>query len=155
MLIVIGIANSGSSDEKNTADSTPSAQPAVPSVEAPPAVAPPAAAAPPAAPAPTTTIPPLAPKPPTGNGKTVVYEVISDSDSLNSVTWFDENSAIQQETSASAPWSKTVTNKSTYVIAGLGAQTEGTSVTCRVTVDGVVKDEQTATGQYAVVNCNG
>jgi hypothetical protein len=95
----------------------------------------------------------LTPKP-SGKGKTVVYEIISDSD-LKSVTYFDANSEIQQETDASAPWTKTVTNTSTYAIAGLGAQTDGTSVTCRITVDGKVKDEKTSTGKYAVVNCTG
>ncbi|NLE80630.1 MAG: hypothetical protein GX610_13800 [Rhodococcus sp.] len=99
-------------------------------------------------------IPPLAPAPSAGDGKSIQYEVISDSGSLNSVTWFDENSAIQQKQNVSAPWSLTVENPSTFVIAGVGAQTDGTSVTCRVIVDGEVEDEQTATGQYAVVNCN-
>lgn len=104
---------------------------------------------------PATSIPPLSAKPPTGKGKTVVYEIVSDSDALNSVTYFDENSALQQEASATAPWSKTVTNSSTYAVIGLGAQTKGTSVTCRIIVDGKVKDEKTSTGKYAVVNCSG
>lgn len=99
-------------------------------------------------------IPPLAPAPSSGEGKSIRYEVISDSGSLNSVTWFDEDSALQQDQNVSAPWSLTVENPSSFVIAGVGAQTDGTSVTCRVIVDGVVEDEQTATGQYAVVNCN-
>ncbi|WP_225725667.1 MULTISPECIES: MmpS family transport accessory protein [unclassified Nocardia] len=100
----------------------------------------------------TTTIPPLTPKAPTKAGKSIVYEVISDAE-LSTVTYYNEVSDIQQETDVSAPWTKTVVNNSTYVIAGLGAQTNGISVTCRITVDGKVKDEQTATGKYAVVNC--
>jgi hypothetical protein len=102
-----------------------------------------------------TSIPPLSAKPPTGKGKTVVYEIVSDSDALNSVTYFDENSDLQQENTATAPWSKTVTNNSTFAVIGLGAQTKGTSVTCRIIVDGKVKDEKTSTGKYAVVNCSG
>ncbi|SDE30612.1 MmpS family transport accessory protein [Rhodococcus tukisamuensis] len=104
------------------------------------------------APAPAS-IPPLTAAAPSGKGKTIAYEVISDSATLNSVTYFDANSEMQQESNPTAPWSLTVTNPSTVVIAGVTAQTEGTSVTCRVTVDGKVKDEQTATGKYAVVNC--
>ncbi|WP_280475131.1 MmpS family transport accessory protein [Nocardia asiatica] len=107
-----------------------------------------AADAPPDAP-----IPPLTPKP-AGKGKTVVYEIISDSD-LRSVTYWDENSELQQLPGADAPWTMTLTNTSTYAITGVGAQTNGTSVTCRVTVDGKVKDEKTSTGKYAVVNCTG
>ncbi|WP_137873774.1 MmpS family transport accessory protein [Rhodococcus sp. Q] len=103
--------------------------------------------------APAPALPPLKAAEPSGKGKTVVYEVISDSGTLNSVTYFDENSAIQQESSPSAPWTKTVKNTSTFVIAGVTAQTDGTSVTCRVSIDGEVEDEQTATGQYALVSC--
>jgi hypothetical protein len=99
-----------------------------------------------------TSIPPLTAQAPSGPGKTIVYEVISDS-TLSSVTYFDENSAEKQETGATAPWSKTVVNTSTYAIAGLGAQTNGQSITCRITVNGRVVDTKTSTGQYAVVNC--
>ncbi|TLF57012.1 MmpS family transport accessory protein [Nocardia cyriacigeorgica] len=147
VLIVIGAiaGGGGDKDESTTAGETTSA-----------AVSPPASPAPASEPSPApapTTIPPLTAAPQSGEGVEIVYEIISDSGTLSSVTWYDENSAIQQETSATAPWKKTVRNKSTYAIAGLGAQTEGQSVTCRIIVDGEVKDEQTATGQYAVVNC--
>ncbi|WP_280371201.1 MmpS family transport accessory protein [Nocardia wallacei] len=109
--------------------------------------------APPAGnPAPAQAAPPPLTAKPQGKGKTVVYEIVSDDD-LMSVTYYDEQSDIKQETSSSAPWTRTVVNSSTVAIAGLGAQTNGTSVTCRVTVDGKVKDEQTSTGKYAVVNC--
>jgi hypothetical protein len=106
-----------------------------------------------AAESPGAPIPPLAPKA-SGKAKTIVYEIISDSD-LRSVTYWDENSELQQLNETAAPWTLTVTNSSTAVIAGAGAQTNGTSVTCRVTVDGKVKDEKTSTGKYAVVNCTG
>ncbi|MFF0490766.1 MmpS family transport accessory protein [Nocardia sp. NPDC004068] len=99
------------------------------------------------------SVPHLTAKPQGGPGKTIVYEIISDSRNLNSVTYYDEQSDLQQETGSSAPWTKTVVNKSTVAIAGLGAQTSGTSVTCRITIDGKVKDEKTSTGKYAVVNC--
>ncbi len=105
--------------------------------------------------APAASPPPLTAAPPSGKGKQVKYEIISDATELNSVTYFDANSELQTESSASAPWSKTVTNQSTYAIVGLGAQTTGTSVTCRITVDGKVKDEKTSRGKFAVVNCSG
>lgn len=143
ILGIIAIASGGGSDEKRADTTAPTA-----SASAPIAVAPTSQDT-----AQPTTIPPLVAAPNNGPSKTIIYEVISDSDTLGNVTWFDENSAIKQDTSVSAPWSLTVTNNSTFVIAGLGAQTEGTSVTCRITVDGKVADEQTATGQYAVVNC--
>jgi hypothetical protein len=107
-----------------------------------------------ASPAPATTVPPLTAQAPSGHGKTILYEVISDSPTLNNVTYFDEHSAEQQDINTTAPWSKTVVNSSTYAIAGIAAQTNGQSVTCRITIDGKVADTKTSTGQYAVVNCN-
>ncbi|MDV7244462.1 MULTISPECIES: MmpS family transport accessory protein [Rhodococcus] len=138
LFVIIAVATSGGEDKGETTAGT-SASPAAPGVA-------PAEGG--------NTIPPLAPAAPSGEGKSIVYEVISDSGELNNVTWFDENSAIQQQSTVPAPWTLTVNNPSTFVIAGVGAQTTGTSVTCRVIVDGEVEDEQTATGQYAVVNCN-
>lgn len=105
--------------------------------------------------APNASIPPLAPKDNGKAGKTIVYEIISDSETLSSVTYFDENSELQQESSSNAPWTKTIVNKSTVAISGVGGQTEGTSITCRIIIDGKVKDEKTSTGKYAVVNCTG
>lgn len=144
IIIVIAAASGGGHHDSTTA-STPVAASNAPAVHNSPA--------PPVKPVEVTTIPPLTAAPNTNSGHTIVYEVIADS-GLNSVTYFDANSAEKQDLNASAPWSKTVVNKSSYVIAGLGAQTNGQSVTCRITVDGKVADQQTATGQYAVVNCN-
>ncbi|WP_347563590.1 MmpS family transport accessory protein [Rhodococcus sp. ABRD24] len=86
-----------------------------------------------------TTLPPLKAAAPSGKGKQIQYGAISDSASLNSVTWFDENNSLQQSSSASAPWSLELTNTSSFVTAGVTAQTDGTSVTCRVVVDGKVE----------------
>ncbi|WP_410877245.1 MmpS family transport accessory protein [Nocardia sp. A7] len=110
-------------------------------------------AAPTAPDSPGAPVPPLTPGTSTGKGKNITYEIVSDAAELNSVTYFDSNSELQQEASATAPWTKSVTNASTVAIIGLGAQTNGSSVTCRIIVDGKVADEQTSTGKYAVVNC--
>ncbi|MFJ1460484.1 MmpS family transport accessory protein [Nocardia sp. N2S4-5] len=114
-----------------------------------------AAAATPSAESPTPTpavlIPPL---PTTPQPKTITYEVISNA-GLNTVAYFDEQSDLAKEPGVRAPWVKTVVNSSAVTVSGLSAQTNGTSVTCRITVDGVVADERTATGKYAAVNCTG
>lgn len=154
VVIVIGAIASQDGVDKKDDDKTASGS-ATSAVEAPadaPA-APAAPAAPKADEVAAATLPPLKAASPSGKGKQVQYEVVSDSGTLNSVTWFDENSEMQQKSSASAPWTLTVNNTSTVVMAGVTAQTDGTSVTCRVVVDGKVEDEQTATGKYAVVNC--
>lgn len=99
-------------------------------------------------------IPPLTAAPASGEGTSITYEVISDSGELNSVTWFDEMNALQQDSNVAAPWSMVVNNTASFSMAGVTAQTTGQSVTCRVVVDGKVEEEKTSTGQYAVVNCS-
>jgi hypothetical protein len=60
----------------------------------------------------------------------------------------------KQVSDVSAPWSMTFTSQATYPIYGLGAQTTSLHVSCQISINGQVKDTQTATGRYAVVNCN-
>ncbi|WP_216917192.1 MmpS family transport accessory protein [Nocardia noduli] len=70
------------------------------------------------------------------------------------MTYYDENSAQRQEASTTAPWiHPPIINESTYPLIGLGAQTEGTEVTCRITVDGGPPYVQVARGKYASVFC--
>lgn len=89
-----------------------------------------------------------------GKAKTVLYEVISPSGSALNITYFGSDNSQQQETQATLPWSKEVANDSTFAIMGITAQNGGTGeITCRITVDGKVKTEQTSKGQYAVVSC--
>nr|WP_166655811.1 MmpS family transport accessory protein [Nocardia ignorata] len=71
---------------------------------------------------PGAPIPPLTAGSSTGKGKNITYEIVSDAAELNSVTYFDGNSELQQEVSAAAPWTKSVTNDSTVSIIGLGAR---------------------------------
>ncbi|WP_157978432.1 MULTISPECIES: MmpS family transport accessory protein [Nocardia] len=96
--------------------------------------------------APTTTAP-------TSPSRTVVYEIDSDAPALNSVTYSDEVSRLIQDVPAVAPWRKTILNTTTLTNVGLGASTTGTWVTCRIFVDGVPRDEKSATGQYATTTC--
>ncbi|MBF6171984.1 hypothetical protein IU476_10920 [Nocardia blacklockiae] len=86
--------------------------------------------------------------------KVITYEVVSDA-KLNALTYYDELSDPAKAPGVSAPWTKTVVNDAPVAVAGLSAQTTGRSITCRITVDGVVKDEQTAVGKFAAVNCSG
>lgn len=100
-------------------------------------------------PTPAAVIPPL---PATPQPKTITYEVISNA-GLNTIAYFDEHSDLTKEPGVRAPWTRTVVNNSAVTVSGLSAQTNGTSITCRITVDGVVADERTVTGRYAAVNC--
>lgn len=82
-----------------------------------------------------------------------IYRVESNG-SFGSITW--GLNSITQDTNAALPWehvmeTDTVPSSSINLIA----QTmDGTSITCKLIVDGDVVLEQTSTGPYAVVSCS-
>jgi hypothetical protein len=92
---------------------------------------------------------------------TAVYEVTSDAATANNITYFtltNGNSGQEQAQGAPLPWTKTITLASgflSYNSMSLVAQATGdaTTISCKITIDGVVKAEQTSTGAYSVVTC--
>lgn len=133
LIIIVGALN-GKNDKSGTTGSTPAAPPSSPMQTASPSQGSEAA-------------------PKTAAGGTVTYEVESDG-SLSTVTYFDELNNEKQVTDVASPWNMTFTSQATYPIYGLGAQTSGEHVSCKISVDGKVRDQKSATGRYAVVNCN-
>jgi hypothetical protein len=88
---------------------------------------------------------------------TVVYSVTGSGTadiSYDSVQ--NGNSGSAQDTGATLPWTKTITGSGLFNVYGVNAQlTNGTSVTCNLTVDGKQIASHTSTGQYASVDCTG
>ncbi|MCC8908294.1 MmpS family transport accessory protein [Curtobacterium sp. GD1] len=96
--------------------------------------------------------------------RTVHYEVTSDGKTLSSVSYLtvnDGKSSTQQDTSATAPWSKDVpiadeglfTSSVFSLVAQAGA--DATTISCKITADGKTIQESTSTGPYAVASCSG
>lgn len=83
----------------------------------------------------------------------ITYQVDSDG-TLSTVTYFDGMNDQKQVTDVSAPWSLTFENQATFPMIGVGAQTTGLHVSCQISINGQVRDQKTATGRYAVVNCS-
>lgn len=83
----------------------------------------------------------------------VTYEVVSDG-VLSTVVYFDGINDQQTLSGVSAPWSATITNRATYPLYGVTAQTSGTQVSCRITVNGQVRDTKTAVGRYSLAICS-
>ncbi|WP_448627687.1 MmpS family transport accessory protein [Geodermatophilus sp. URMC 64] len=96
----------------------------------------------------------------------VVYTLESDAPSVSATyaTLTNGNIGQSQANSVTAPWSQELEVEDTWVksftLTGQmnpvldGSAADGTTITCRITVDGEVVAEQTSTGQYAVVSCN-
>ena len=85
----------------------------------------------------------------------VVYEIWGDAATATASWWDGDNDITSPGVTKTLPARIEVNNDSTYPIYGITAQTGGKgNISCRITVDGVVRDEETARGAYTVVSCN-
>ncbi|GLZ30562.1 hypothetical protein Lesp02_27510 [Lentzea sp. NBRC 105346] len=91
---------------------------------------------------------------------TVVYELSGDArDVTVTYTTFGDDTVAPpaQEAVAALPWQKDFKVKGLLKGGSVTATTgaEGGTLTCKVTVDGVVKKTETASGRFAMVSCTG
>jgi hypothetical protein len=140
-------------------NATPAAAPAPTSTVAPSTVAPvpsaaavPVAAAPVQSPAPAESV--------AAESNVYTYEVVAEGKGTAMVTYSTEGMNIAQESSAKLPWRKDVEIEpmfGSYVPTQLSAQGSSgvKSITCRILHGGQVVTENTSTGQFAVVTCQG
>lgn len=84
--------------------------------------------------------------------KVVRYE-ISGSGSYANINYLDLDAKPQRIDSAALPWSLTLSTTAPSAAPNIIAQGDGSSITCRITVDDEVKDERTATGVNALTYC--
>ncbi|CAJ1585991.1 MmpS family transport accessory protein [[Mycobacterium] wendilense] len=84
--------------------------------------------------------------------KVVVLEVFGTADSAV-INYLDLDGKPQRAQDPTLPWSLTMTTTAAAANVNLLAQSPGDSITCRITVDGEVKDERTATGMNAETYC--
>jgi hypothetical protein len=85
--------------------------------------------------------------------KSVVYEVFGAPGATATINYQDVHAAPQRVDNAPLPWSYTITTTDPAVIANLVAQGNGSTLGCRITVNGVVKDERTVNEMNAYTFC--
>ncbi len=86
------------------------------------------------------------------NPKVVTYEIFG-TGSEATINYLDLDAQPQKAESAPLPWSLTLTTTAPAASPNIVAQSDGDSITCRITVDGVVKDERTSDGVNAQTFC--
>ena len=86
------------------------------------------------------------------NPKHITYEVSGSGGTAN-LNYLDENGQPHLIENAPLPWSFTIVTTLPSMSANIMAQGDGDSISCRVTVDDVVKEERTATGLNAQTFC--
>ena len=87
------------------------------------------------------------------DGQMAKYEVFSNGP-LSTIVYFDGINDMKTLTNVAAPWTGNYVNFATYPTYGVTAQTQGTQVTCRITVEGQVVAQETSIGRYTVVSCS-
>ena len=86
------------------------------------------------------------------NPKVVKYEIFGDG-AVATINYLDLDAQPQKALGASLPWELTLTTTAPAASPNIIAQSDGNSITCRITVDGVVKDERTTDGVNAQTFC--
>ncbi|WP_280835234.1 MmpS family transport accessory protein [Mycolicibacterium frederiksbergense] len=86
------------------------------------------------------------------NPKVMVYDVYGPPGSTGQISYFDADANVHYVT-APLPWSVTVSTTLPTVSANLMAQSDSDQIGCRVTVNGIVREEKTANGVNAQTYC--
>jgi hypothetical protein len=85
--------------------------------------------------------------------KRLTYELFGDVGSGGMLDYIDIDGHPHMVDLTDLPWSHTETTTLTVVSGSISAQVHGGQVSCRMLVDDVVRDEQSATRQDADVTC--
>ena len=80
-------------------------------------------------------------------------EVFGEPGTTATINYQDVHAAPQRVDNAPLPWSYTITTTDPAVIANVIAQGNGNTLSCRITVNGVVKDERTVNELNAYTFC--
>jgi hypothetical protein len=87
------------------------------------------------------------------NPKVVTYEVSGAPGTTANINYWDENANTHQVNDVPLPWSFTISTTLPSVSANIMAQTDGNQIGCRITVDGIVREQQNADGHNAQTFC--
>jgi Mycobacterium membrane protein len=87
------------------------------------------------------------------NPKVVVYEISGSPGTTANINYWDENANTHQVDNAPLPWSTTISTTLPSVSANIMAQSDGSTISCKITVDGVVRDNQNSDGHNAQTFC--
>ncbi len=87
------------------------------------------------------------------NPKVVVYEISGPPGATANINYWDENANTHQVNDAPLPWSATISTTLPSVSANIMAQSDSSAISCRITVDGVVREQNNSDGHNAQTFC--
>jgi Mycobacterium membrane protein len=80
------------------------------------------------------------------NPKVVKYEIFGSSGATANINYWDADANTHQINAAPLPWTVTISTTLPSVSANIMAQSDGSQVGCRITVDNIVKEEKNSDG---------
>jgi hypothetical protein len=86
------------------------------------------------------------------NPKEVKYEIFG-TGTVATINYLDLDAQPQKAENVSLPWTLNLTTTAPAASPNIVAQSDGGSISCRITVDGVIKDERTTDGVNAQTFC--
>ncbi len=87
------------------------------------------------------------------NPKVVVYEISGPPGATANINYWDADANTHQVDNAPLPWTATISTTLPSVSANIMAQSDGSRIACKITVDGVVRDQQNSDGHNAQTFC--
>jgi hypothetical protein len=87
------------------------------------------------------------------NPKEVKYEIFGEPGAIATINYLDLDAQPQKAKNVALPWSLTLTTTAPAASPNIIAQSDGDSISCRITVDGVIKDENATDGLNAQTFC--
>ncbi|MBV9514015.1 MAG: transport acessory protein MmpS [Mycobacteriaceae bacterium] len=87
------------------------------------------------------------------NPKHVVLAVFGPPGTVATINYLDVNAQPQRVDGAPLPWSYDTTTTEPAVFVNVMAQGDSDSISCRITIDGIVKDERTVNTLNAYTFC--
>jgi hypothetical protein len=87
------------------------------------------------------------------NPKHVLFEVLGAPGATATINYLDQDAQPQRVDDVTLPWSQMVTTDEPTMYADLRAQGDGSTITCRITVNGVVTDERTSSNVNGYISC--
>lgn len=87
------------------------------------------------------------------NPKQVLLEVFGSPGSVATMNYLDIDAQPQRVDNVPLPWSLTLTTNDPTLYADLRAQGDGDTIGCRITVNGIVKDERLSDNVNGYIAC--
>lgn len=87
------------------------------------------------------------------NPKRVVYEIFGPTGATATISFLDAHAQPQEVDNAAIPWSMRIETTLSAVLANVVAQGDSERLGCRITVNGVVRDERSVDSHNAATSC--